>query len=134
MPDHADAGYGYSGGGASAGGSMSVPQARLHAGDPAGVDPAILPGPPLERAACLALLAFAAALQVSIAAADILLTIATLLWLGLVIRNRERIEVPDMFWPLAAYAGATLVASFFSVDPRVRIVDYKQLVLLVIVP
>src|SRR4051794_1223017 len=93
-----------------------------------------LPATPLERAACLALLAFAAALQVSIAAADILLTLATLLWLGLVLRNRERIEVPRMFWPLAAYAVATLVASVFSVDPRVSFVDSKQLVPLVIVP
>jgi O-antigen ligase len=93
-----------------------------------------LPSAPLERAACLALLAFAAALQVSIAAADILLTIAAALWIGLLIKNRERIEVPGMFWPLAAYAGATLVASMFSVDPRVSLVDSKQLVLLVIVP
>jgi O-antigen ligase len=93
-----------------------------------------LPEAPLERAACLTLLAFAAALQVSIAAADILLTIATVLWLGLVLRNRERIDLPKMFWPLAAYAVATLVASIFSVDPRVSLVDSKQLVLLVIVP
>jgi O-antigen ligase len=93
-----------------------------------------LPSAPLERAACLALLAFAAALQLSIAAADILLTIAAILWVGLLIRNHERVEVPRMFWPLAAYAGATLVASFFSVDPRVSFVDSKQLVLLIIVP
>jgi O-antigen ligase len=93
-----------------------------------------LPAAPLERAACLALLAFAAALQVSIAAADILLAIAALLWIGLLIKNRERIEVPGMFWPLAAYAGMTLVASVFSVDPNVSLVDSKQLVLLVIVP
>ena len=93
-----------------------------------------LPSAPLERAACLALLGFAAALQVSIAAADILLAIATLLWIGLLVRNRERIEVPGMFWPLAAYAGATLIASVFSVDRRVSLVDSKQLVLLVIVP
>jgi O-antigen ligase len=93
-----------------------------------------LPSAPLERAACLALLAFAAALQLSIAAADILLTIATVLWLGLLVRNGERFEVPKMFWPLAAYAAATLVASVFSVDPRISLVDSKQLVLLVIVP
>jgi O-antigen ligase len=93
-----------------------------------------LPSAPLERAACLALLAFAAALQLSIAAADILLTIAAVLWVGLLVRNRERVEVPRMFWPLAAYAGATLIASVFSVDPRVSLVDSKQLVLLIIVP
>jgi O-antigen ligase len=100
-----------------------------------GVDAlAALPSEPLERAACLTLFGFAAALQVSIAAADILLALTTLLWLAQVIRRRERIEVPAMFWPLAAYAGATLVASIFSVDPRVSLVDSKQLVLLVIVP
>jgi O-antigen ligase len=93
-----------------------------------------LPAAPLERAACLTLLGFAAALQVSIAVADILLTIATVLWLAVIVRNRERVEVPKMFWPLAAYAVATLVASVFSVDPRVSLVDSKQLVLLVIVP
>ena len=93
-----------------------------------------LPSAPLERAACLALLAFAAALQVSIAAADILLTLAVVLWLGLIVRNRERIDVPRMFWPLAAYAAATLVASMFSIDRHVSFVDSKQLVLLVIVP
>jgi O-antigen ligase len=93
-----------------------------------------LPSAPLERAACLALLAFAAALQLSIAAADILLTIAAILWVGLLVRNRERVEVPPMFWPLAAYAGATLVAAFFSVDPRTSLIDSKQLLLLIIVP
>ena len=61
-----------------------------------------LPTAPLERAACLTLLGFAAALQVSIAAADILLALATLLWLAVVVRNHERIDVPKMFWPLAA--------------------------------
>jgi putative inorganic carbon (HCO3(-)) transporter len=94
----------------------------------------VLPSAPLERAACLALLAFAAALQLSIAAAVILLTIAAVLWVAVLVRNRERVEVPRMFWPLAAYAGATLVASVFSVDPRVSLVDSKQLLLLIIVP
>ena len=93
-----------------------------------------LPDAPLERAACLAMFGFAAALQVSIAAAHILLALATVLWLVVIVRNRERVEVPWMFWPLAAYGAATLVASVFSVDPRVSLVDSKQLVLLVIVP
>ncbi len=66
----------------------------------------VLPSAPLERAACLALLAFAAALQLSIAAADILLTISAILWVAVLVRNRERVEVPRMFRSLAAYAGA----------------------------
>jgi O-antigen ligase len=93
-----------------------------------------LPAAPLERAACLVLLAFAAATQVSIAVAQILLTIATLLWVVLLVRNHERVEVPKMFWPLAAYGVATLVASVFSIDWHVSLVDSKQLVLFVIVP
>ena len=88
----------------------------------------------LERAAYLSLLAFAAAPQFSIAASGILLGLSALLWLALVIVNHEHIEVPRMFWPLAAYAGATLVASFFSVDPRISFEDCKQLVLFAIVP
>ena len=93
-----------------------------------------LPAAPLERAACLSLLGFAAALQFSIAAADILLALTTVLWLAMVVRYHERISVPPMFWPLAAYGAATLVASVFSVDRNVSLVDSKQLVLLVIVP
>lgn len=92
------------------------------------------PADRLERAAYLSLLAFAAALQVSIAAADILLTIAGLLWVWLVARNRERVTVPQMFWPLAAYGAATFIAAVFSVDPRTSIIDCKQLLLFLIVP
>jgi O-antigen ligase len=90
--------------------------------------------PVLERAAYIALLGFAAAPQFSIAASGILLGLAALLWLTLVIVNRERIELPSMFWPLAVYAGATLVASLFSVDPATSFRDSKQLFLFAIVP
>ena len=88
----------------------------------------------LERAAYVALLAFAAAPQFSIAASGILLGLSALLWIAVVVRNHERVEVPRMFWPLAAYAAATLVASLFSVDPRVSFADCKQLLLFAIVP
>jgi O-antigen ligase len=111
-----------------------VPSKALAAGKADTSGESVLPSDPLERVACLALLAFAGAMQVSIAAADILLTIAAILWIAVVIRNRERIHVPKMFWPLAAYAAATLVAAIFSVDPRVSLIDSKQLVLLIIVP
>ncbi len=93
-----------------------------------------LPSAPLERAALLVMLAFAATLQISIAAADILLTIVVLLWITILVRNRERVEVPAMFWPLAAYGVATIVAAVFAVDPPVSLIRCKQLVLYVIVP
>jgi O-antigen ligase len=93
-----------------------------------------LPSPPLERAACLTLLAFAAALQISIAAAEILLAITALLWLALVIRNHERVEVPPMFWPLAALGAWTIVSAAFSTNSTVSLLRCKQLALYAIVP
>ena len=95
------------------------------------------PAPPadrLEQAAYWSLLGFVAALQVSIAASNILLALAAVLWLALVSRRRERIDAPAMFLPLAAYAGLSLVAAIFSIDPEKSIVDSKQLLLFAIVP
>jgi putative inorganic carbon (HCO3(-)) transporter len=39
-----------------------------------------------------------------------------------------------MFWPLAAYAGVSLVAALFSIDLGKSLVDSKQLLLFAIVP
>jgi O-antigen ligase len=88
----------------------------------------------LETAALYTLLAFVAALQVSIAASGILLGITFLLWAVSIAIRRERIAVPGMFWPLAAYAGATLVSAVFSRSPAVSLVESKQLLLFLIVP
>ena len=92
------------------------------------------PSAGLERAAYYAMLAFVALLPFSIFASELLLTVAGLLWLGVMIRGRESFDAPRMFWPLAAYAGATLVAALFSVDPRTSLIDCKQLLLFSIVP
>jgi O-antigen ligase len=75
-----------------------------------------------------------ATLQLSIAASETLLTCSGILWLALVVRDRDRIEVPRMFWPLALYAAATLVSAFLSIDPRTSVPDCKQLLLFFIVP
>lgn len=88
----------------------------------------------LERAGYWSLLASAAATQFSIAAAQILLGLTALSWLTLVIAAREKVAVPSMFWPLAAYAGITLVASQQSIDPGVSFWDSRQLLLFLIVP
>ena len=88
----------------------------------------------LEEAAALALIGFAAALQVSIAAANILLALCLLLWVGSMLRHGERPAVPPLFWPLLAYAALTLVSAAFSIDPRTSLVDSRQLLLLLIVP
>jgi O-antigen ligase len=88
----------------------------------------------LERTAWLALLAFVAAIQVQISVAQIFLALAAVLWLVLVVRNGERVEVPKMFWPLAVYAAWTIVAAIVAVDRDVSLRDTKQLVLFAIVP
>ncbi len=88
----------------------------------------------LEHVAYVLLLAFAGAPQFSIFAAELLLSVVAVLWLVIVFRGRERVVVPWMFWPLAAYGAATLVSSAFSIDPRVSFKDSKQLVLFAIVP
>ena len=56
----------------------------------------------LEPAAYFVLLGFAASLQVSIAAANVLLGLTALLWIAWSAAARERIEAPAMFWPLAS--------------------------------
>jgi O-antigen ligase len=88
----------------------------------------------LEQAGLVALCAVAGALQFSIAAAHILLTVAVGCWLALVIIRQEKIEAPRFFWPLLAYAAVTLVSAAFSIDPRTSFTDCKQLVLFLIVP
>ena len=88
----------------------------------------------LEYAGYLAVLGFAAALQVSIAAAQAMLGVTAVLWLVLLVVRRERVEVPPFFWALLAYAGWTVVSAVFSIDPATSLPDTKQLLLFALVP
>jgi O-antigen ligase len=88
----------------------------------------------IERVAYVLLLAFAGAPLFSIFAAELLLALVAILWLVIVIRGRETVPVPPMFWPLLAFGACTLISSAFSIDPEVSFVDSKQLVLYAIVP
>ena len=87
----------------------------------------------IERIGYFSLLGFVAALQLSIAAANIFLAVALLMWLVHVIAAR-RIDVPPFFYPLAVYATLTLISAAFSDDPNASFVDSKQLVLFLVVP
>lgn len=88
----------------------------------------------LEHVALLALVGVAGALQFSIAAAQILMALAVVCWLGLIVVRRERFAAPSFFWPLALYGLLTLVSAAFSIDPRASFIDCKQLVLFLLVP
>jgi O-antigen ligase len=88
----------------------------------------------IERVTLVLLLCFAASLQISIAAANILLALLLVCWVTQLVQDRTLPTVPRFFWPLAAYAAVTVTVSAFSLDPSTSIVDDKQLLLFVIVP
>jgi O-antigen ligase len=87
-----------------------------------------------ERVGTLALLGAVGALQFSIAAGQILLTVAIVCWVLLLVTRREPFAAPRMFWPLVGYAGLTVISAAFSPQPRISLIDCKQLVLFLIVP
>ena len=88
----------------------------------------------LDRVTFGLLLVFVASLQVSIAAANILLTALLLGWVAILFRDRTKPSAPRFFIPLLAYAAWTLIATLFSFNFSVSLVDDKQLVLLLLVP
>ena len=88
----------------------------------------------LELFGVLAIFGVALFVQFSIAISQILLAFAVLFWIGLIVVGRERLAVPRFFWPLLAYCAATLVSVLFSANPRLSLVDSKQLVLFLVVP
>lgn len=88
----------------------------------------------VELGGLAALLGLVAALQLSIAAAQILLTVAALCWVVSQLQHRTRVDPPAFAWPLVIYAGLTLLSAGFSGDPAVSVEDCKQLVLLLLVP
>jgi O-antigen ligase len=90
--------------------------------------------PTADRVVLVLLLGFVAALQISIALANILLAATLLGWAGLRIRDREVPSAPPFFIALLAYALLTLVASAFSVAPAESFIDSRQLLLFLIVP
>lgn len=88
----------------------------------------------LEQVAVWSLYLFVGALQVSIFAAQVLLTVVAVCWIGLLITSRVRFEAPAFFTPLLLYGVLTLVATAFSVEPWTSLRDDKQLLLYVVVP
>jgi O-antigen ligase len=88
----------------------------------------------LELVGTMALFGVGGFLQLSIAISQVMLAIAIVCWLGVLIAGRERFVAPRFFWPLLAYAAATLVSAAFSAQPLLSLADSKQLVLFLIVP
>jgi O-antigen ligase len=87
-----------------------------------------------DRVTFALLLAFVGCLQISIAAAQLLLAATVGCWLLRLVRDRVSPGAPPFFPALAAYAAATLVSSIFSLDPAASFLDSRQLLLFAIVP
>ena len=90
--------------------------------------------PGLERLTTLLLLGFVGAVQLSIAAAQILLAALLLCWIVGMVRDKARPSAPPFFVALLAYAGITLISSIFSISPLESFIDDRQLLLFLIVP
>jgi O-antigen ligase len=88
----------------------------------------------LTQLGLVSLGAVAAALQFSIAAAQILLALSMLCWFATLVSGRQRFAAPRFFWPLVAFGAWTLVSTAFSPDLRRSLMESKQLVLFLIVP
>src|SRR2546426_2121721 len=91
-------------------------------------------GSRLEQVGTIALFGVVGALQFSIAAAQILLTVAIACWFVLIVLERERLALPQLFWPLVAYDAVTLVSAACSPEPRVSLLPCKQMVLFLMIP
>ena len=90
--------------------------------------------PRLETAALVTLCLFVGALQFSIAASAVLLSLVLLLWAGMLVSKHEQVEVPSFCWPLVAYAGYTMVSVAASLDPLASLVDSREVLLFLVVP
>ncbi len=87
----------------------------------------------IDRIGWWALAAAVASLQISIAAAQVSVTVAALAWVARAALSGAP-EMPRFVWPLAVYAALTLLSAAVSRDPAVSVPDTKQLVLFLLVP
>ena len=87
----------------------------------------------MERIGWWALIGVVVAMQLSIAAAQVCLAVAAILWAVRAARGQTP-SPPRFFWPLAVYSAWTLLSASVSRDPSVSVPDTKQLVLFLLVP
>ncbi|MBM61812.1 MAG: hypothetical protein CL484_02550 [Acidobacteria bacterium] len=88
----------------------------------------------LETTALISLLGFVAAIQISIAAAGILLAVTVVLWIALLGSKREWPTAPPFFGALLIYAAITLTSALFSLDPISSFSDSREILLFLVVP
>jgi O-antigen ligase len=88
----------------------------------------------LEFAGFLLVAACLAVSQFSIALAQIVFTIAAVVWLIVIVDDGRRPAAPPFFVPLLAYSALTLVSAAASLDPGASLWDSRQLLMFLMVP
>ena len=74
--------------------------------------------PGLERVTLWALLAFVASLQISIAAAGVLLTLTLVGWVALLVRAKARPAAPAFFLPILVYTALKMLGAVYASQHR----------------
>ena len=88
----------------------------------------------LETTALISLFGFVAAIQISIAAAGILLAVTVVLWAALLASKREWPTAPPFFGALLIYGAVTLTSALFSLEPISSFSDSREILLFLVVP
>lgn len=71
---------------------------------------------------------------VSITLMESFLALSFAFWVAGLVKRKIKLAAPGFFWPLLVYAGLSLFACLFSVNPGVSLKDARELLLYLIVP
>ncbi len=72
--------------------------------------------------------------MVSISLSQIFLALAFVVLVILVAKKQIKVSFPPFFWGMIVYCALSILASFFSVNPGVSLIDSKDLLLFLIIP
>jgi O-antigen ligase len=88
----------------------------------------------MERTASWLLLASLGLVLFNLLAAQVAFGLAAILWLRLVLTDRDGQHLPAFVWWLGGYAALTVLSALFSLDRSTSLPDLKQLLLFLMVP
>ncbi len=72
--------------------------------------------------------------MISITLIQIALSFAFFCWLILHIKQKRWPQFPAFFWPLIVYSVLSLISSVRSVNPKISLIDSRELLLFLVVP
>ncbi len=88
----------------------------------------------LERLLPLFITLFVLFSLVSISLSQIMLAHAFVVLAILVATKQTKLRFPVFFWSAIAYCALSILSSFFSVNPKISLIDSKDLLLFLIIP